>query len=108
MGKGKKKKEGYSSVKLVNRRLPFQLPYMNPATNWGSSFRCLDLEMRRYQERHTHLQLHKVRAVRWQRIRTKTSTVRLSTSFLLLVASSSILTRIWWSGATDGSGGAIA
>jgi hypothetical protein len=36
MGKGKKKKEGYSLVKLANRHLPFQLPYMNPTINWGS------------------------------------------------------------------------
>jgi hypothetical protein len=54
-----------------------------------------------------HLQLHKVQVVRWWRIRTKTSSVRMSTSFLLLVANSSILTRIWWSGADDGSGDAV-
>ena len=59
MGNGKKEKEGYSPAKLANWRLPFQLPYMNPATNWGSSLWCSDSEMRRYQERHTHLQLHK-------------------------------------------------
>jgi hypothetical protein len=40
--------------------------------------------------------------VRQQRIRTRTSSKRMSTSFLLLVASSSILTRMWWSEAGDG------
>jgi hypothetical protein len=53
VGKGKKEKEGYSPVKLVNRRLPFQLPYMNMTTNQGSSLRYSNSEMRRYQERHT-------------------------------------------------------
>ena len=42
------------------------------------------------------------------RTRTKTSSMRMSTSFLLLVASSSILTRMWWSGAGDGSGSTVA
>jgi hypothetical protein len=49
-----------------------------------------------------------VQGVVEQRIRTKTLSIRMSTSFLLLVASSSILTRIWWSRAGDGRGGAIA
>jgi hypothetical protein len=53
MGKGKKEKEGYSMVKLSNRRLPFQLPYMNPVIKWGNTLRYSDSEMRRYQERHT-------------------------------------------------------
>ena len=94
MGKGKNEKEVYSPVKLVNQHLPFQLPYMNSATNWGCSLWYSDSEMRRYEERHKHLQLHKVWTVRWWRIRTKTLSVRKSTSLLLLVASSSILTRI--------------
>jgi hypothetical protein len=59
--------------------------------------------MRRFQERQTHLQLHKEQALRRLRMRTKTWSVRMSTSFLLLGASSSILTRIWWSEAGDGS-----
>jgi hypothetical protein len=42
------------------------------------------------------------------RIRTRTSSMRMSTSFLLLVASSSILIRMWWSGASDGSGSVVA
>jgi hypothetical protein len=50
MGEGKKEKEGYSPVKLANRRFSFQLPYMNPTTNWGSSLWYSDLKMRRYQE----------------------------------------------------------
>ena len=108
MGKGKKEKEGYSPVKLEKWRMPFQLPYMNSATNWGCSLWYSDSEMRRYEERHKHLQLHKVWTVRWWRIRTKTSSVRMSTLFLLLVASSSILTRMWWSGAGDGSDSAVA
>jgi hypothetical protein len=33
MGKGKKEKEGYSPVKLANRRLPFQFPYINLVRN---------------------------------------------------------------------------
>ena len=41
-------------------------------------------------------------------IRTKASSMRMSTSFLLLVASSSILTRMWWSEADDGSGSTVA
>jgi hypothetical protein len=53
MGKGKKEKEGYSPVKLANRRLPFHLPYMNPARNWGSSLWCSDSEMRQSHEQHT-------------------------------------------------------
>jgi hypothetical protein len=72
MGKGKKEKEGYSMVKLSNRHLPFQLPYMNPVINWGNTLRYSDSEMRWYQKRHTHLQLHKERAVKWHRISTKT------------------------------------
>ena len=35
MVKGKKEKEGYSSVTLANRRLPFQWPYMNPTIKLG-------------------------------------------------------------------------
>ena len=42
------------------------------------------------------------------RMRTKTWSVRMATLFLLLGASSSILTRIWWSGGGDGSGSAVA
>jgi hypothetical protein len=41
------------------------------------------------------------------RMRTKTWSVRMATSFVLLGASSFILTRIWWSGDGDGSGGAV-
>jgi len=45
----------------------------------------------------THLQLHKERAVRRRRMRTKTWSVRMPTPFILL-GTSSILTRICWSG----------
>jgi hypothetical protein len=38
----------------------------------------------------------------------KTWSVRMATLFLLLGASSSILTRIWWSEDDDRSGGAVA
>ena len=44
------------------------------------------------------MQLHKEQAVRQLRMRTKTWSERMAISFLLLGASS-ILTRIWWSGA---------
>jgi len=64
--------------------------------------------MRLFQEQQTHLSLHKERAVRWLRMRTKTWSMRMATSFLLLGAFSSILTRIWWSGDGDGSGSVVA
>ena len=54
------------------------------------------------------MQLHKERAVRQLRMRTKTWSVRMATSFLLLGASFSILMRIWWSEDSDGSGDAVA
>jgi hypothetical protein len=56
----------------------------------------------------THLQLHKERAVKRLRMRKKTWSERMATLFLLLRASSSILTRIWWSRDGDGSGGVVA
>jgi hypothetical protein len=68
----------------------------------------LDPEIRLFQERQTHLQLHKKWVVRRLRMRTKTWSERMATSFLLLGASSSILTRIWWSGDGDESSGAVA
>jgi hypothetical protein len=63
--------------------------------------------MRLFQERQTHLQLDKERAMRRLRMRTKTWSERMATSFLLLGASFSILTRIWWSGDGDGSGNVV-
>ena len=67
----------------------------------------MDSKMRRYQERHT---LAAAQGASGEVVedKTKTSSMRMSTSFLLLVASSSIFTRMWWSRVGDGSGSAVA
>ena len=64
-------------------------------------------KMRRYQERHT---LAAARGAGGEAAEDKDQDIiyEMSTLFLLLVASSSILTRMWWSGAGDRGVGAVA
>ena len=86
--KGKKDKQGCSTVTLVQCRWPQWVSYKKPARLRDRTLWLLQFEMRQFQERQTHLQQNKERAERRRRISTTASSVRLASVFLLLGASS--------------------